>query len=537
MICSQGASVPRHTVRGKKDKKGAPEYLAPKGLAMSRKNPPLPHVFIGSSGEGKTFAKAIKANLESPDVRITIWCDIFDPNRSFLDSLLQATKEFDYAIMVLTFDDVVTTRGEQNPAIRDNIYFEFGLFLAAFGGDRVFPVCAVNDPAVFKKISSDLLGITLLPFRPPEDREDFDASKSALETTCALIKPKLSARRRKPQCCVVFISEPRSSFHRGLQIGLCRELGSEFALTLHDSSRNKALRPKDLTTFVGALDDATRLKSDFVVIVPPCQVWWDDSHVIERVRTLATHSEIVVIENPPRKLDRYKAKLTTIVSDSNSGARVVCKRALRLLQNADRKRPKVLLLNGPDFSENAQQRAVIMRTELKKSRRNQRLELRDLTASTWTKQEAHLTIRRELKRDEFDLIICGNDDMALGAVEAISEHQADLLEQIRIALPSRSDQALAEFESAIRRPAVLGYDGIGRALHSIADPSSPFAGTVSIAPSTYGEFAARQIKELWTGGRCSNSVVTIPIGDSNFVDRQEAAYRLEESETWDGSVT
>jgi predicted nucleotide-binding protein len=47
---------------------------------------------------------------------------------------------FDFAILVLTPDDLTQSRGKQQPSPRDNVVFELGLFIGALGRDRVFMV-------------------------------------------------------------------------------------------------------------------------------------------------------------------------------------------------------------------------------------------------------------------------------------------------------------------------------------------------------------------------------------------------------------
>jgi hypothetical protein len=52
--------------------------------------------------------------------------------------------------------------------VRDNIIFELGLFLGAFGQKRTFVVC---DRAVVRSIPSDLLGVTLATYKDDGARE------------------------------------------------------------------------------------------------------------------------------------------------------------------------------------------------------------------------------------------------------------------------------------------------------------------------------------------------------------------------------
>lgn len=129
----------------------------------------LPHpvqVFIGSSAEGLLIAKNLQAELEaSPDFMVHRW-DIgtFDPGSITLDALIAKANRVDFAILVATGEDTVTTRGTEMAAVRDNIVFEFGLFLGALGRERVY-LLSVGDA----KLPSDLSGLTRLVYQKRSD--------------------------------------------------------------------------------------------------------------------------------------------------------------------------------------------------------------------------------------------------------------------------------------------------------------------------------------------------------------------------------
>lgn len=82
-----------------------------------------------------------------------------------LDALIKKTEEADFAILVATADDTVNFRGEDMAAVRDNIIFEFGLFVGALGRERVYWL-SVGDA----KLPSDLAGLTRLTYQPTPDK-------------------------------------------------------------------------------------------------------------------------------------------------------------------------------------------------------------------------------------------------------------------------------------------------------------------------------------------------------------------------------
>jgi hypothetical protein len=119
-----------------------------------------PSIFIGSSKEGLPVANTVEAGLEDM-AECTLWTDVFEIGRSNFDNLISQIAFYDYAILVATGDDVVTSRKNSSMGARDNVLFEFGLFAGGLGRSRVFYVLESGT-----KIPSDLLGITL-PFIEP----------------------------------------------------------------------------------------------------------------------------------------------------------------------------------------------------------------------------------------------------------------------------------------------------------------------------------------------------------------------------------
>ena len=70
--------------------------------------PLLPELFIGSSSEGQAVARAIEIHLQQA-TDTTIWMNgVFRPEVSFLQSLLNALDNFDFAVLVLTPDKLLS---------------------------------------------------------------------------------------------------------------------------------------------------------------------------------------------------------------------------------------------------------------------------------------------------------------------------------------------------------------------------------------------------------------------------------------------
>jgi len=123
-----------------------------------------PNIFIGSSKEALPLAKIIQQEM-AKDFNTTIWKDcLFQLGQSTLDSLLVFVQCFDFAILLLTDDDLTTSRRKTTSTPRDNVILELGLFMGALGRRRTFVVLSNRSvkgkPVAEIKMPSDLFGLT-----------------------------------------------------------------------------------------------------------------------------------------------------------------------------------------------------------------------------------------------------------------------------------------------------------------------------------------------------------------------------------------
>src|SRR5262249_47053757 len=124
-----------------------------------------PLVFIGCSKEGREIAKAIQAELEHTVECVIWWQGTFGLTEGNLESLVKTLDTFDFAILVLTPDDLVSSRGETTSAPRDNVLLELGIFIGGIGRERTFMVI---DRTAKLKLPTDLAGVTPATFEPPQ---------------------------------------------------------------------------------------------------------------------------------------------------------------------------------------------------------------------------------------------------------------------------------------------------------------------------------------------------------------------------------
>jgi hypothetical protein len=122
-----------------------------------------PVLFIGSSAEGLTVARAVQSLLDH-DADVIVWTDgVFDVGGTTLGSLVAKAAEVDFAVMVVNPDDTANVREKSRNITRDNVIFELGLFSGGIGRERTF---MVHDRTKPLDLPTDLLGVTPATYQP-----------------------------------------------------------------------------------------------------------------------------------------------------------------------------------------------------------------------------------------------------------------------------------------------------------------------------------------------------------------------------------
>lgn len=121
-----------------------------------------PNIFIGSSTESLSIAKALEVGLKVDPYKIVIWTGgIFGASHFPIEDLEREAKNADFAALVLGPDDKVVSRSVEYTAPRDNVIFELGLFMGASARRRVF---LIYPKSLEIKIPTDLLGLTQIRY-------------------------------------------------------------------------------------------------------------------------------------------------------------------------------------------------------------------------------------------------------------------------------------------------------------------------------------------------------------------------------------
>lgn len=146
-----------------------------------------PRVFIGSSVEGLNIAYAVQQNLLH-EAEVTVWDQgVFELSRTTMESLTKALSDNDFAIFVFSADDLIQIRETTTPVVRDNVLFEFGLFIGKLGRDRVFFLLPSEGEL---HLPTDLLGVT--PGRYETTRTD-GSMQAATGPACHQMKLQMKA--------------------------------------------------------------------------------------------------------------------------------------------------------------------------------------------------------------------------------------------------------------------------------------------------------------------------------------------------------
>jgi predicted nucleotide-binding protein len=105
-----------------------------------------PEVFVGSSKEALAEATHLATALRRKGAVPKLWSEgVFTASKVAVEDLWKAASDVDFAVLVLTPDDMAVSRGEVRLMPRDNVIFELGLFMGSLGRDRAFIVkCTVS---------------------------------------------------------------------------------------------------------------------------------------------------------------------------------------------------------------------------------------------------------------------------------------------------------------------------------------------------------------------------------------------------------
>jgi hypothetical protein len=132
--------------------------------------------------------------LLAGDIRAEVWDgDVSNQlGDIILDELLLNVSHYDFAILVLSADDLTTSKRKRKESPRDNVIFELGMFMGVRGRRHVFPII-VPGQAGDLKVPTDLAGNKVLHLDPDRLAND----QGYLSEQVGIVKTAILARFRQ----------------------------------------------------------------------------------------------------------------------------------------------------------------------------------------------------------------------------------------------------------------------------------------------------------------------------------------------------
>jgi hypothetical protein len=143
-------------------------------------------IFIASSGRTLVLAEMLRDELTTEFCQATLWSEEgrLQPGSTIIEMLEGAAKQYDFAVIILAKDDVLTSGAGEVLKARDNCVFEAGLFMSAIGRKRCFLVNGVGQT----DLPSDLGGVISIRFEEPSNLQDRKSCADAILKVAAQLK-------------------------------------------------------------------------------------------------------------------------------------------------------------------------------------------------------------------------------------------------------------------------------------------------------------------------------------------------------------
>ena len=418
-------------------------------------------VIIGSSAEGLHVARELRRCLRdlygNSFGLVKVWdqANIFAGGDVYIESLEKAIEEFDFAILVLTADDGLQMRGKDFKQARDNVLFELGLFIGAFGRKKTF-IFLSDEPSL--KMPTDIDGISNFKFDMSHvDLDDPDFSRSCEKIGKSILERAIPDFSNRNEYFVLFPSLREDPFYLNLLAGISSNPTPDkditFVTPIHGYSGQQLL--EDIENML------SRQRQFAGGIIAPTLENLEEKDLTDLIDQFEIPLVLVDI-NPYR--DSPLPKLVSYVGfDNLGGGKLVSKEMARKL-GPDLDGKRVLILGNDDQRERHEGFIEAWKgpipPEFEKCRFNRR--------------EAYEIAGRKMAHSdhEFNGIFGVSDEIALGATQAVCDRG--------------------------NRTVVFGFDATSAARMLIDLKYSPLINTVVQDSYILGEKAIRLLKKMMT---------------------------------------
>jgi CRP/FNR family cyclic AMP-dependent transcriptional regulator len=166
-------------------------------------------IFVASSTEGAPVAHALRKSLHAElgggRALVELWSHKFEYGDTAIEALEAVAEHADFAVVVMTPDDKTSSREDiDQPAPRDNLVFELGLFIGALGRERSIVARDFNDAL---KVPSDILSVTALTF----DSASPDSLDVSLQAECVRLAERIEHLGPRPKGTAPWRRTPSSA--------------------------------------------------------------------------------------------------------------------------------------------------------------------------------------------------------------------------------------------------------------------------------------------------------------------------------------
>ncbi|MCW2308851.1 TIR domain-containing protein [Rhodobium gokarnense] len=120
--------------------------------------------FIASSSEGRSYVDEVSSLIHSIGAKTINWEEYFQAGDFVLEKLLSASSSVQLAAIIVTPDDMTSSRENEYMSPRDNIILEIGLFSAKLGLKNTAIILCKNTDTDRIKLPTDLGGVVYLNF-------------------------------------------------------------------------------------------------------------------------------------------------------------------------------------------------------------------------------------------------------------------------------------------------------------------------------------------------------------------------------------
>ena len=210
---------------------------------------------------------------------------------------------------------------------------------------------------------------------------------------------------------MTFIMPTRNEFNTSMEDGMisyCSENGISF--TSQDANQDSSKLIQYVETAKNAGDDA--------VIVLPI-----DSETIPQIVEAAGDMKVIIVNRAPSDMSVFTGSVAYVGSKESDAGKYQGEYVASVLKEKGETVAKVIFLLGTVGAENTVARTDSAKQALEDS--GLEVEVVNELGAQWSRSEALTKIQPLLTTTDYNCIIANNDDMALGAIEALTASNID----------------------------------------------------------------------------------------------------------------